>query len=49
LFHLKTGKSFAILGNSFEVNSLSGLNIGNSNAIVGNTLENYCIHYYDPK
>jgi hypothetical protein len=49
LFRLKAGNSFAILGNSFEINSLSGLSIGNSNEIVGNILENYCIFYYDPK
>jgi hypothetical protein len=43
LFCLKTGNSFAILGNSFEIKSLSGPPIGNSNAIVGNTKEKYCM------
>ncbi len=40
LFRFKTGNSVAILGNSFEINSLSGLPIGNSN-----TLQNYSFNH----
>ncbi len=46
LFRFKTGNSVAILGNSFEINSLSGLPIGNSDAIVANTLQNYSFNHW---